>query len=133
MHLLERQYQQNLLPPQGAGSSFIGIAYTPGPNGPYALCDKCHDLANKLNLSGTGTDSVFGKHNIHVASVGASCSVCHAAHGVQGGTTTNNRHLVNFDAQIVAAYGTNVEPYVDTARRQCFLVCHGVAHNGRSY
>jgi len=133
MHLLERQYQQNSLPPQGPGAVFVSIAYTPGVSNPYALCDKCHDLDNKLNLTGTGTDNAFGKHHTHVVSVGASCSVCHAAHGVQGGTATSNKHLVNFDTQIVARYGTNPLPYIDTSRRQCFLTCHGVAHNGSGY
>ena len=132
-HVLERQYQENSLPPQGPGGNFASIAYTPGVNSPYALCDKCHDLDHKLNLSGAGQDTVFGKHQNHVVSDGASCSVCHAAHGVQGGTVTNNRHLVNFDTQIVAPYGRNPRPYIDVSRRQCFLTCHGVAHNGRSY
>ncbi len=133
MHLLERQYQENALPAQGAGAVFTGISYTPGVNNPYALCDKCHDLDNKLNLLGTGADTAFGKHHEHVVTAGASCSVCHAAHGVQGGTSVNNKHLLNFDTQIVARYGTNPVPYIDTSRRQCFLICHGVAHNGTSY
>ena len=131
-HVLERQYEQNS-PPPGPGAKFAGIAYTPGVNSPYALCDKCHDLDNKLNLIGTGQDTVFGKHRNHVVGDGASCSVCHAAHGVQSGTATNNRHLVNFDKQIVGPYGRNPQPYIDTSRRQCFLTCHGVAHNGNSY
>ncbi len=132
-HVLERQYQENPLPVQGPGANFAGIAYTPGANSPYALCDKCHDLDHKLNLSGAGQDTVFGKHRDHVVRDGASCSVCHAAHGVQGGTATKNRHLVNFDTQIVGAYGKNLQPYIDTSRRQCFLTCHGVAHNGSRY
>jgi len=131
-HLLERQYQENPLPGL-PGAKFPVIAYTPGVDSPYALCDKCHDLDNKLGLLGTGHDTVFGKHQIHVVNEGASCSVCHAAHGVQGGTTTNNKHLMNFDTQIVAPYGKNFQPYIDTSRRQCFLTCHGVAHNGNSY
>lgn len=133
MHLLERQYQENSLPAQGSGAIFVSIAYSPGVNNPYALCDKCHDLDNKLNLRGTGSDHAFGQHHNHVVSVGASCSVCHAAHGVQGGTATNSKHLMNFDTQIVARYGTNALPYIDTSRRQCYLTCHGVAHNGSRY
>ncbi len=132
-HLLERQYQENSLPAQGAGTTIAKIMYTPGVNSPYALCDKCHDLDNKLNLSGSGTDAVFGRHRLHVVEEGASCSVCHAAHGVQGATATNNGHLINFDTQIVAPYGTSPQPYIDTSRRQCFLTCHGEAHNGLSY
>ncbi len=132
-HIMERQYQLNSLPPQGAGGTFTGISYTSGISNPYALCDKCHDLDSRLNLGGSGTDSVFGKHQLHVVGMGVSCSVCHAAHGVQSGTATNNKHLVNFDSQIVAAIGSNIEPYVDTTRRQCFLVCHGVSHNGTGY
>jgi len=132
-HVLERQYQENALPPQGPGAIFANIAYAPGVNSPYALCDKCHDLDRKLNLMGTGQDIVFGKHRNHVVNDGASCSVCHDAHGVQGGTAINNRHLVNFDVQIVAPYGRNPKPSMDAARRQCYLTCHGVAHNGTRY
>ena len=132
-HLLERQYEENSLPAQGPVANFASIAYTPGVNSPYALCDKCHDLDHKLNLSGAGQDTVFGKHRDHVVRDGASCSVCHAAHGVQGGTATKNRHLMNFDTQIVGPYGRNPQPYIDTARRQCFLTCHGEAHNGSRY
>ena len=83
----------------GTGRDLSFISYTPGVSSPYALCDKCHDLDGKLNLSGGGMDSVFGKHQLHVVTAGASCSVCHAAHGVQGGSVTNNRHLVDFDSR----------------------------------
>jgi hypothetical protein len=132
-HLLERQYQENNVPLLGAGTSISPIPYSSGVSGSYALCDKCHDLNNKLNLSGGGSDITFGKHYNHVVSHGISCSVCHTSHGVQGGSNANNNHLVDFDIQIVRAYGSNSIPYVDTARKQCFLVCHGVTHNGTSY
>lgn len=134
-HVLERQYQGNTLPALGPGAALTPIAYASGVGGPYALCDKCHDLDNKLNLGagGTGTDAVFGEHRRHVVSQGASCSVCHAAHGVQGGAVLNNQHLVNFDTQIVAPVGANPQPYVDTTQRKCFLTCHNQAHNGTSY
>lgn len=132
-HLLERQFQENSLPALGPGTNFAGIVYVPSINGPYALCDKCHDLDNKLNLSGGGLDAVFGHHRSHVANDGASCSVCHAAHGVQNGTELNNKHLVDFDTQIVAPSRGNLQPYIDTSHRECFLTCHGVAHNGTSY
>jgi predicted CXXCH cytochrome family protein len=133
IHLLERQYQENSVPLLGAGGLITPIPYASGVNGPYALCDKCHDLDNRLGLSGAGSDLAFGKHHSHVVNDGISCSVCHASHGVQEGSNTNNKHLVDFDIQIVRAYGANALPYVDTARRQCFLSCHGVAHNGSSY
>jgi len=131
-HILERQYQENAIPGQ-AGGNFNAIAYTSGVNNPYALCDKCHDLDNQLGLAGAGPDSAFHKHQLHVVQVGASCSVCHASHGVQGATSANNAHLVNFDTQIVAPVGTNPVPYIDTTTRQCFLSCHGQTHNGTSY
>jgi len=132
-HLLERQYQENILPPLGPGTFFPGIAYTPGVSSPYALCDKCHDLDHKLGLIGGGHDTGFGRHRTHVVNDGASCSVCHAAHGVQNGTVTENQHLINFDAQIVGPIGRNPKPYMDVSRRQCYLTCHGVAHNGIGY
>jgi predicted CXXCH cytochrome family protein len=131
-HILERQYQQNAVPAQ-PGGDFNPIAYTSGVNNPYALCDKCHDLDNQLGLSGTGPDSIFKEHQVHVVKVGASCSVCHASHGVQGASAINNAHLVNFDTQIVGPVGTNPAPYIDTTARTCNLTCHGQAHNGTSY
>jgi hypothetical protein len=131
-HLLERQYQENVIPAK-AGDPVTKITYLPGTSSPYALCDKCHDLDKQLNLSGTGADTVFGEHYRHVVNDGASCSVCHAAHGVQGGNDANNKHLVNFDIQIVQAYGSNAQPYMDSTSKQCFLTCHGTPHNGTYY
>jgi hypothetical protein len=126
-HLLERQYEYDALPP-----STTGPVYSSGLTGPYAICDKCHDLDNKL-LSTTGGDTVFGKHNEHVVTDGTSCSTCHASHGVQGGNPINNAHLVDFDTSIVSPDTVTGKFYLDTGARACYLTCHGVAHSPANY
>jgi len=127
-HLLERRYQVNEVPTGGSGANFPKITYSPGIAGPYALCDKCHDIDNKI-LSG---DSVFKEHERHIRDVGASCATCHAPHGIQGGSATNNGHLVNFDLNIV---GPNQKGQLslDRVARTCSLQCHSKNHNATKY
>jgi hypothetical protein len=126
-HLLERRYEYDAaLSPLTPGAATTGPVYSSGLSGPYAICDKCHDLDNAL-LSPSGTaDTVFHKHYEHVVTDGTSCSTCHASHGVQGGNPTNNAHLVDFDTNIV---GPNLgKLYLDTGAKGCYLTCHGVPH-----
>jgi hypothetical protein len=99
--------------------------------GPYALCDKCHDVAALVNPSGAG-DTVFHKHWRHVVDQSASCSTCHASHGVQGGSTVNNASLVNFDTRIVGPDDKGRLEFKSNSR-QCFLTCHNVVHNPNKY
>jgi predicted CXXCH cytochrome family protein len=127
-HLLERRYDINLLPPGGAGSDFSEITYIPGSAGPYAMCDKCHDIDNRILQN----DTVFGKHERHVVDVGASCSTCHAPHGIQGGTAQANSHLINFDTSIVGP-DSQARLMINTTTRTCYLRCHGENHSGTSY
>lgn len=127
-HLLERRYQANEIPAGGTGSDFPKITYSPGVAGPYALCDKCHDVNNQI-LTG---DRVFGKHDKHVNGTGASCSTCHAPHGIQGGSATNNKHLINFDLNIVGPNRSG-QLLLDGVARTCSLECHGKNHAATKY
>ena len=127
-HLLERRYEMNLLPAGGPGGDFAEISYIPGIAGPYALCDKCHNVDTRLMEN----DSVFGEHKKHVDGAGASCATCHAPHGIQGGTAQANSHLVNFDLNIVGP-DRQGRLMINTATRTCYLRCHNKNHNGTSY
>lgn len=130
-HLLERRYDYDLLP-SSPGNSSTGPSYSSGLIGPYAMCDKCHDLDNSLLNQSSTADTVFHKHYEHVVTDGTSCSTCHASHGVQGGTSINNAHLVDFDTNVVGPDNLG-RLYVDTGARACYLTCHGVLHNPANY
>lgn len=123
-HILEREYEmsQTLTP----GSLVTNLFPTPNltSTGPYALCAKCHDLANQI-INNTS----WGEHKNHIND-GFSCSVCHTSHGM--GATSGNisgERLVNFDMNVVAQNGSLPVSYNRTYD-SCTLVCHNVAHTG---
>jgi predicted CXXCH cytochrome family protein len=127
-HILERRYDMSQAITPGTTIS------NPLPNpdlsisGPYALCAKCHDLAQVLSST-----NVFTRHQTHVVQDGASCSVCHTAHGM-GGTNPNvsGQRLVNFDTNVVGPLGTQV-PIYNQATKTCTLTCHNYQHNNSAY
>jgi len=130
-HILERRYEFSQA---GAPGKLITNLF-PNPSlsaeggangGPYALCAKCHDLAQILN------NSSFSEHARHIKQDGISCSVCHTAHGMgaQSGNVSGER-LVNFDARVVAPNGADPISY-NRATNSCSLVCHNHPHQLRS-
>jgi predicted CXXCH cytochrome family protein len=121
-HILERRYEfsQTLIP----GGMITQLFPTPdlGPNGPYAMCAKCHDLT-KLSQ---GTS--FKKHGEHI-NTGFSCSTCHTAHGMQASSVNSSgERLVNFDLKVVAPNAGLPVAY-NRGASTCTLTCHSVAHN----
>jgi hypothetical protein len=128
-HILERTYltstvNPGIFPAAGPGSLITNLIPNPPldpVSSPFALCAKCHDLTNVMsNVS-------FTSHANHV-SKGISCSVCHTAHGVPGGTTGGvGRRLVNFDLNVVAPYNNSLSYNPDGT---CTLTCHMTDHNG---
>jgi predicted CXXCH cytochrome family protein len=97
----------------------------------YAMCYKCHNRSAVIN------DVVhFNKHNRHVVSVGAPCSVCHDAHG-----SAQNPHLINFMLRdrtgktVVQANTSGVLQYTSTGvgSGSCSLRCHNRNHSGATY
>jgi hypothetical protein len=119
-HILERRYEISTATTPG---SDLMNSY-PNPdlsvNGPYSLCAKCHNLSLVLTS---------GPHSRHVSKIGASCSVCHTAHGVMGasGGISGDR-MVNFDLNVVAPSGTSPISY-NQATGSCTLRCHGESHH----
>lgn len=123
-HILERRYEMS----QAASPGGQITNLFPNPDltvaGPYALCGKCHDLGQVV------ANTSFAQHSKHIVELGASCSVCHTAHGM-GGTNANvsGERMVNFDIGVVAANGANPISY-NRASGTCALVCHGESHGG---
>jgi hypothetical protein len=120
-HILERRYEfsQTTAP----GQPITNLFPTPDLSaaGPYALCGKCHSLAQIMaNTSFTG-------HANHLND-GFSCSVCHTAHGM-GATSAaiSGERLVNFDANVVASAGGMPIAY-NRSTNSCTLTCHGYVH-----
>jgi len=121
-HLLERRYEMSQAAAPGGPITNTYPSPDLSVNGPYALCGKCHDLS--LVLSGSGF-----RHQLHVSEVGASCSVCHTAHGMGAQSPGNSgERLVNFDINVVAQNGANPVSY-SQATKACTLVCHGKSHH----
>jgi hypothetical protein len=132
-HLTERRYEVNT-PPAAPGGTAGTVAYSTGVTGPYALCDKCHDVDGKLV---NGGDTVYGKHGFHVRDRGMSCAACHSPHGVQGSDATHHAGLVDVDVKMVAdgnrnpiTVATNV---TNVGSNRCDLTCHNVRHNNTKY
>lgn len=118
-HLLERA---NVLEPAPAASGRgSGIGYTLSN---YALCDKCHDVANSVLA-----DRSFRYHNLHVSGQGTACSTCHDPHA------SSAPMLVNFDLSVVAPSNQGGLQFTRTTpgHGTCSLRCHNSNHNNRSY
>jgi predicted CXXCH cytochrome family protein len=120
-HILERNYQVNPRP-SSPGGTIPQITYVGGINGPYALCEKCHNFSNLF------AETTF-LHNYHTGKdYGFSCAICHSPHGVANPSSNIGPRLVNFDTRFVAQNGTNPIQFNRTGR-YCMLVCHGRTHN----
>jgi len=128
-HLLERRYEAEP-PPASPGGFSSGVTYQGGLTGTYALCDKCHDITNNILQ-----DKSFKDHNKHISGERTSCSTCHDAHGITGGTTTNNFSMVNFDRAIVGPSSSGILRFerTGTFAGRCYLTCHGANHNPFTY
>jgi len=97
----------------------------------YALCYGCHDRNTLLNRP----DGF--PHQLHLGStVGASCAICHDAHG-----SRQNPHLIDFMSRdltgkvVVTASSTGELSYQSLGMNagRCTLTCHGVDHNGPKF
>jgi hypothetical protein len=132
-HVLERRYEMSQAS-SGPGSAITNLF--PGPQtsaggaspGPWALCGKCHNLTTLLN-----DNSVHAMH-VTNSQVGASCSVCHTAHGMAGtSANVSGGSLVNFDANVVAPNNLTASGPLGIAysgtNNTCILVCHTASHN----
>lgn len=98
----------------------------------YGLCYKCHKRTSILN------NESFSQHSRHITGErnfkggGTSCYTCHSSHG-----TPENRYLIKFNKNYVRESSTGklqfVEKGISTFHGECYLTCHGVDHNPKSY
>lgn len=128
-HIVAARYEQEIPSSVPGAADAQGVIYSPGPNGPYALCDRCHDIEGSILQ-----DRSFTQHRKHVAQERTSCSTCHEPHGIQdaGGSRAQGAAMVSFDLRIVGA-DRNGALIVDGFSRECYLSCHGVEHGPKSY
>lgn len=122
-HILERRYEFSQTTAPGLLISNLFPSPDTSVNGPYALCGKCHDIANQI-LKNTS----WNQHSTHI-NTGFSCSVCHTAHGMGATSATiTGERLINFDLNVVAPNGGLPISY-NRGANTCVLVCHQTAHN----
>ncbi|MEI7818064.1 MAG: hypothetical protein WCI45_12830 [Desulfuromonadales bacterium] len=122
------------------GSKYQGLLsdnYTTGDNVAessfaYGICYKCHKRSSIL-----GNES-FISHSRHITGErnfkggGTSCYTCHSSHG-----SVENRYLIRFNREFVTESSTGKLKFVEkgsyTFHGECWLSCHGVDHNPKSY
>ena len=122
-HILERRYEFSQAPTPGALITNLFPNPDLSVNGPYAMCGKCHDLANQI-LQNTS----WNQHSAHI-NAGFTCSTCHTAHGMGANSgTISGERLINFDVNVAASNGGQPISY-NRSSNTCVLVCHQVAHN----
>lgn len=101
---------------------------TPENKRQYSLCYKCHDRDSILN------NESFPYHRQHIVESRTSCFTCHHSHGSQ-----RNTHLIKFnentDPFVIQPSSSGQLEFFDRGRfnGECFLSCHNVDHNPRSY
>ncbi len=120
-HILERRYEFSQAPSPGQPITNLFPNPDLSVNGPYALCGKCHNLANILQ------NASFAQHSSHI-NAGFSCSTCHTAHGV-GSSSENSsgQRLISFDTSVVAPNGGSPISY-NQGTKTCALICHNATH-----
>lgn len=103
----------------------------PESNHTYALCYRCHSRSSIL-----GNES-FKLHSRHIAgksggSGGTSCHTCHDSHG-----SAENRYLIKFNPEIVGSNSAGLLKFVSKGpgsfHGECYLRCHGVSHDPKTY
>ncbi|MFQ6083924.1 MAG: cytochrome C, partial [Candidatus Aminicenantia bacterium] len=94
----------------------------------YELCYKCHKRESILK------NESFPYHRLHIVSVRTSCFTCHSSHGSQ-----INTHLIKINERIdpfrIQVSSSGRLEVIDKGRfsGECYLKCHNVDHNPKSY
>ena len=97
----------------------------------YALCYRCHSRTSIL-----GNES-FKYHSLHIqgktlSQTGTSCFTCHNSHG-----SVDAKYLLQFNKLVVSPNTKGLLKFVEKGNAkfsgECYLSCHGVEHNPKSY
>lgn len=100
---------------------------TDGPEGisQYELCYRCHRRESVLS-----NNESFPLHDFHVTMKNTSCRSCHNPHG-----SLQYTHLIDFNNGNITPSSSGQLGFVDLGNKagQCFLTCHGVDHDPKTY
>lgn len=97
----------------------------------YALCYRCHSRTSILG------DESFRYHALHIRGKtfqqpGTSCFTCHNSHG-----SSEYKYLIKFNPSVVTPNSKGLLKFVEKGSSKfsgdCFLKCHGVDHDPKSY
>lgn len=124
--------------PHGSNFQYILVDnYSTKDNQPespytYALCYRCHSRTSIL------ANESFKFHASHIQGIsqglanGTSCYTCHNSHG-----SLDNRYLIKFNPAVVTPNARGLlkfaEKGISTFQGECYLSCHGVDHDPKSY
>lgn len=120
------KYQGLLVDNYATGDNLAESSFT------YALCYRCHKRSSIL------ANESFPAHSRHVTGErsfkggGTSCHTCHSSHG-----SVDNRYLIKFNRDYVSESSSGKLKFVEKGtysfHGECWLSCHGVDHNPKSY
>jgi hypothetical protein len=97
----------------------------------YALCYRCHSRKSIL------ANESFKYHSLHIngksfSYLGTSCYTCHNSHG-----SLEYKYLIRFNRTVVSPNSKGLLKFVEKGSSkfsgECYLTCHGVEHNPKSY
>lgn len=98
----------------------------------YELCYRCHKRSSILG------NETFPFHSRHITGEnkfkggGTSCYTCHTSHG-----SVENRYLLRFNREYVTESSTGKLKFVEKGtyafHGECWLTCHGIDHNPKTY
>lgn len=98
----------------------------------YALCYRCHSRSSILANESFRFHAQHVQGSSGVEANGTSCFTCHNSHGSQ-----ENRYLIRFNLDVVTPNSRGmlkfVEKGVSKFSGDCYLSCHGVDHDPKSY
>lgn len=97
----------------------------------YALCYRCHSRTSIL------ANESFRFHALHIkgknsTQYGTSCFTCHNSHG-----SPEYKYLIRFNTSVVSPNAKGVLKFVEKGygkfSGECYLNCHDVEHDPKSY
>lgn len=97
----------------------------------YDLCYMCHERDSILRNDSFRYHAIHIEGNPDTKSLGTSCYTCHNSHG-----SSDNKFLIKFNKDVVYSNVSSGQlKFVSTGTfsGECYLSCHDVSHNPKSY